>query len=174
MIRTKELRDAVAATPLEDITAADIMNTNVMTIGYDWPVSYLAEFLTEHSISGGPVVADDGQLLGVVSVTDIVRYDSFPEREPRKEVPPIYYHHALEDLYSPEDLASFRFANDDETRVQDIMTPMLFAVPEDASLRNIAKTMITGRIHRVLVTKGDELVGIISALDVIRLLANDY
>lgn len=172
MIRTKELRDTIARTPLDEVTAADVMNTEVMTIRHDWPVSYLAEFLTEHSISGGPVVTDEGKLLGVVSVTDIVRHDSFPERRPAKEIAPIYYHHALEDHYSHEDLSSFRFATNDQTTVREIMTPMLFAVPEDAKMLEVAKTMITGRIHRVLVTKGDELVGIISALDVIRLLAN--
>ncbi len=173
MMRTKEVPDTVSRPTLDDITAAEVMNVEVLTIRYDWPVSYLAEFLTEHSISGGPVVTDEGKLLGVVSVTDIVRHDSFPERRPPKEIAPIYYHHALEDHYSHEDLSSFRFASNDQTTVKDIMTPMLFAVPEDAKMREVAKTMITGRIHRVLVTRGDELVGIISALDVIRLLANE-
>ncbi|MDX1740708.1 MAG: CBS domain-containing protein [Rhodothermales bacterium] len=171
MIQEKELRTS-ALPDLEQLRARDIMQPNVLTISEDWHVTHLAEFLTENSISGGPVVSEDGRLLGVVSLTDVVRHDSFPNREPRKHRQHGYYKHALEKEYSDEDLASFRFGLDDEAHVGDIMTPMIFSVEEDASVKEVAVTMVTGRIHRVLVTREDELVGIISALDVLRLLAN--
>jgi len=161
-----------ALTNLERLRARDIMKANVLTISEDWPVTHLAEFLTENSISGGPVVSEDGRLVGVVSLTDVVRHDSFPNREPHREKSHGYYRHALEKDYSEQDLSSFRFGEDDETHVGDIMTPMIFSVEEDASIGEVASTMVTGRIHRVLVTRGDELVGIISALDVLRLIGD--
>ncbi len=171
MIRTKEPRTADDL-GLDELTAEDIMNTEILTISESWPVSYLAEFLTENSISGGPVVSEDGKLVGVVSATDIVRYDSFPNREPDRHATQMYYHHALENAYSDQDLTSFRFASDTETKVREIMTQTIFSVDAEASVKQIANTMVTGRIHRVLVTRRNELVGIISALDVLRILAN--
>ena len=171
MIQEKELPSSTLPN-LESIRARDIMQPDVLTISEDWPIAHLAEFLTENSISGGPVVSEDGKLIGVVSLTDIVRHDSFPNREPRKIRSHGLFKHALENEYSDEDLASFRFGTDDQAHVGDIMTPMIFSVEEDATVKEVAVTMVTGRIHRVLVTKGDELVGIISALDVLRLLSN--
>ncbi len=170
MIEEKDLRAAIPI--LEQLRARDIMQPHVLTISEDWPVTHLAEFLTENSISGGPVVSEDGKLLGVVSLTDIVRHDSFPSRQPRKRLAHGYYKHALETEYSDQDMASFRFGADDQAHVGDIMTPMIFSVEENASVKEVAVTMVTGRIHRVLVTRDDELVGIISALDVLKLLAN--
>lgn len=171
MMQEKELRTS-ALPDLEKLRALDIMQPDVLTISEDWPVARLAEFLTENSISGGPVVSEDGRLIGVVSLTDIVRHDSFPNREPRTGTAHAYYRQALEKDYSDQDLSSFRFGIDDQAHVGDIMTPMVFSVEDDASVKQVAVTMVTGRIHRVLVTRDDQLVGIISALDVIRLLAN--
>lgn len=157
---------------IERLRARDIMQPEVLTISEDWPIAYLAEFLTENSISGGPVVTDDGCLLGVVSLTDVVRHDSFPSRQPRTTAIHGYYRQALETDFSDQDLSSFRFGVDDQAHVGDIMTPMVFRVEEDATVKEVAATMVTGRIHRVLVTREDQLVGIITALDVLRLLSN--
>jgi len=151
-------------------TARDIMTRDILTARADWPVSYLAEFLIEHGISGVPVVDEEDLLVGVASLTDIVRHDSLPAREPDRASASAFYHHDLESGFSEEDLSSFRLGNDNDTSVRDIMTPTVFSVTEDATVSMIAKTMVTGRIHRVLVTGENRLVGIIAAIDVLRLL----
>ena len=48
------------------------------------------------------------------------------------------------------------------------MTPMLFDVPETATVQEVADMMVRGGIHRVLVTVEKKLVGIVSALDVLK------
>jgi CBS domain-containing protein len=53
--------------------------------------------------------------------------------------------------------------------VGDIMTPLVFSVAEDATVQEVAAAMITGRIHRVFVTRAGALVGIISAMDLLPL-----
>jgi len=50
------------------------------------------------------------------------------------------------------------------------MTPAVYTVPDSASVSEIAKTMITGRLHRLLVIRGNQVVGIITTLDLIKLL----
>ena len=42
-------------------------------------------------------------------------------------------------------------------------------LPEDASVQEVANAMVTGRIHRVLVTRAKKMVGIISSLDLLPL-----
>jgi CBS domain-containing protein len=55
----------------------------------------------------------------------------------------------------------------DELLVRDIMTPAVFAVSEDTPLREVAQTMIAGRIHRLLVKRGHGIVGIVTNLDLL-------
>lgn len=51
------------------------------------------------------------------------------------------------------------------------MTPALVAVGPDDPLATVAKTLIEHRVRRVLVVDGGQLVGIVSSLDVARLIA---
>jgi CBS domain-containing protein len=54
--------------------------------------------------------------------------------------------------------------------VEDIMTPAAYTVPHDTQVAEIARTMIAGRIHRLLVTRDHHVVGIVTSLDLLRLL----
>ena len=53
------------------------------------------------------------------------------------------------------------------TRVKDICQPSVVAVPEEASPFEIAAVMVQRAVHRVLVMKGEKLIGLVSALDVV-------
>jgi Predicted transcriptional regulator, contains C-terminal CBS domains len=70
------------------------MTDRVLTAQADWSLQELASFFTEHSISGAPVISDYGGVIGVVSVTDIARYDSEAssetEEEAEREEPPAF------------------------------------------------------------------------------------
>jgi len=146
-------------------TASQVMTREVLTVGPDWPVSQLVEFLCDHSISGAPVVSDQDVPVGVVSLTDVARSGSLSER-PASEAPS-YYRHGLERMVAREELAAFRVEVESQTTVREIMTPMVFSVDETASVQEVASAMITGRIHRVLVTRHNKMVGIISSLDLL-------
>ena len=65
---------------MEGITARDIMTHHVLEAKADWSVRQLVEFFSGNSISGAPVVSEDGEIIGVVSLTDILRHDSLPEK----------------------------------------------------------------------------------------------
>jgi CBS domain-containing protein len=54
--------------------------------------------------------------------------------------------------------------------VRDIMTPMIFSVSEDTSVQEVAETMLKGRIHRVFVTRDNKLAGIVTALDMLKVI----
>ncbi len=150
---------------MNDLTAGSIMTAKVMTAETCWSVQHLAEFLVEHSISGAPVVDEDGKVVGVVSLTDIVRHDAVPVEGDRQSS---FYHDADGTFYSARDLEGFRVVKEDRVRVADIMTPIVYKVDRNRRLTEVADDMVRGRIHRVLVTQGDEVIGIISALDMLK------
>jgi CBS domain-containing protein len=59
-------------TATSDLQASEIMTTNVMTLSPDVLIENAAREMFENSISGMPVVDDDGRLIGVVSEYDII------------------------------------------------------------------------------------------------------
>lgn len=152
-----------------NLTARDIMVTEIMAARSDWPLDRLAEFLTDNYISGAPVVSAEDELVGVVSLTDIVRHDSFHGHEADEDIPE-YYLRGLESRYAREDLAALRLKPELAATVRDIMTPLIFEVGEDTPLMTVADVMVRGHIHRVFVTRDRKIVGIITALDMLRAL----
>ena len=55
----------------------------------------------------------------------------------------------------------------------DIMTPAVYAVAEDATVSEVASMMLKEHLHRVLVTQGEKVVGIISTSDLLGLLIDE-
>jgi CBS domain-containing protein len=152
---------------MKNVLAKDIMNPDVLAVGMDWSIDQLADYLVENSISGAPVISNEGKLMGVVSLTDIVRYKSIPATDASPGDPHEYYIHANERRYSPAEIESFSIEAESLVTVREIMTPMSFNVNEDTNLQQVADAMLRCRIHRVFVTRDGVLVGIITTMDML-------
>jgi CBS domain-containing protein len=53
------------------IPVKEVMNTNVISFREDTPVEEIALTLTSKRITGGPVLAPDGHVVGIVSESDV-------------------------------------------------------------------------------------------------------
>lgn len=145
--------------------AKDIMRKDVVTVGAELTVRELAQLFIERRITGAPVVDPEGKLLGVVSQTDIVRRDREASASLSSEVP-VYY----TDPDSPRGRQGLRIEDPDYSRVSDVMTPMVISAPEGARIQDLAKLMLQKHIHRVIITRGGRLRGIVTAMDMLRAL----
>ena len=155
-------------------TVSTIMQRNVLSVEESWPLHRLARFLTDNQISGAPVTSDDGELIGVVSLTDIVRYDSMPESRGEIQDTHEYYLHTLKMQMTQEEASSFHEEQESSATVRDIMTHMIFEVDENASIEEVADTMVKGRIHRLFVTHNKQISGVVTALDLVEYLRNSF
>ncbi len=153
---------------VKDWTVRDVMQTEVLSVDADWPLEKLTGFLVGNNISGAPVTSDTGELIGVVSLTDIVRHENMPDTGAASRDPHDYYRYSLEYKIGREEVAMYHIEHESSVRVRDIMTPMIYAVGENTGIQEVADTMIKGRIHRVFVTEGSKLAGIVTALDMLR------
>lgn len=146
--------------------ARDLMTGDILRARADWTVGELTDFFARSSISGAPVVDDGGRLIGVVSLTDVARSsaNSRKQRAPRSHD----YYTLGPAYFAASDLGARRPAP--TLTVRDIMTPQVFDVPVDATVAEVADVMVKGRIHRVFVTQDDMVIGIISSLDLLRVL----
>jgi len=165
---TKTAVDNEPCLSLWATTAADLMTPNPVSIGESATVREAINLLTDRGISAAPVIDAAGRAVGVLSRTDILVHD----REVIHHLPqvPDYYHRSELALESGENLNwGFQVEGYDDTRVDEIMTPVVFSVPPNAPARRAIQDMIAWRVHRVFVVDdAGVLVGVISALDVLK------
>jgi CBS domain-containing protein len=148
-----------------ELRAKDLMTRDVVTIRAADSLHQAAKVLNERRISGAPVLDDGGRVIGVVSKTDLLRgWD-----RALLPVPEDFFELPGDDAFAPD------WALDREPakgRVSDVMHRGLYVVDPDATASEIAALMLERRIHRVLVTRGYELLGVVSSLDVLKAIPN--
>jgi CBS domain-containing protein len=150
---------------LSSVKAKDVMTGEVLVARAGWSLQHLSEFFVEYAISGAPVIGEKGNLLGVVSTTDLVRYRAIPVKNPLTVGPHRFYLEPHDDLSAEEEIEELRSnPADADATVKDIMTYAVFNVEDDAPLTTVIDAMVRGNIHRVFVTHDNQLVGIITAI----------
>lgn len=107
----------------------------------------VAALATAH-LSGLPVVDTEGRMIGVISSSDIIAAEAATSEEPG------------------------RTALLTQTAVRDIMSPRPYTIGPESDVREAARHMHYARIHRLFVTTQDRLLGVISASDIVRAVAN--
>lgn len=150
---------------MRPITAADLMNPEVLAVREDMTVDELARFLIDNEISGAPVESRSGRLVGVVSLRDIV---AASEEDDEAEDGSDFYLREWDD--EPGDELEELELGDEDLLVEDIMTAQVHSVSEEATVPDIAALMLKEHLHRVLVIRDDRPVGIISTSDLLGLL----
>ena len=144
--------------------AADIMTSDVITVGPDTPVPELATLLAERGISGVPVI-DQGQVVGIKSSEGNLLHRAETGTERRHQRRRFRWFHP-----HPQEAARDYIKSHGRT-VKDIMTSPVISVSDTADLAEVAELMETNRIKRVPVLCEGKLVGIISRANLVRALA---
>jgi CBS domain-containing protein len=157
---------------LDSVKAKDVMTHEVLVARADWSLQYLSEFFVEYAISGAPVVGNKGKLLGVVSTTDLVRFRALPVKNPLLVGPHRFYLEPHDEAATTEELKGLNVTEGESgAQVKDIMTYAVFNVDENDPLPAVINAIVRGSIHRVFVTSGDQLVGIVTALGLLEFLS---
>lgn len=158
-------RERTSATAARPVVARDIMRTDVITIDQSAPLSEVERILVENRISGAPVTDETGAIVGVVSLRDLIeRYAEDPDARPRRGRG---WFHLDSDELDEEEVESSDIPEEAEETARDVMTAEVYAVPEDAGLRDIARTMHEHHIHRVLVESDGMYVGLLTTMDLL-------
>ncbi len=151
------------------LTAKDIMTPHVKSVPQHWTMQKFAAFLSDNDISGSPVANAEGELIGIATLKDIADfhfnsvntdYESLMNEEEQKEARRLR-------MMIFEGLANF------PVEVGDIMTPILFSVPENSPIKEIAELMMREHLHRVFVKQGDRISGIITTYDLLKVIVEE-
>ncbi|MEC9073536.1 MAG: CBS domain-containing protein [Myxococcota bacterium] len=123
------------------LTAADMMTSDVVTVGPDQPTRQAVELLLENRISGAPVVDSSQNLVGIFSERDSIRAMMGAIHQDR-----------------PSSVVS-----------DYMVTENLITVYPETSLFTIGHLFATNSVRRLPVIRADgRLVGLISRRDLLR------
>lgn len=148
-------------------TVADMMTPDPVHIFDGSSLEDAARSLSERAFSAMPVLDADGQVVGVVSHTDIVR--AIAEHRTGISLPL----DSNADGEEPDRLeGTFDTQSSGSPRVRDIMTHACYSVRPTAPVTAAIDAMAEQGVRRVFVVdEHNMLVGVVSAIDVIELLA---
>jgi predicted transcriptional regulator len=153
------------------ICARDIMEPHVVAVAPDMPLAELGDLLISKRISGVPVV-EAGKLVGIVSRSDFVRCLSLG-----RALAELVAEGIESEEFAPGQAAALPALSQQLTKqfegrsVRDIMVRDPVTVSPEAPITEVARVLVSRHLHRVLVVAGTTVHGIISALDVVRLVA---
>lgn len=155
---------------LVNLLAQDIMSKPAICVHGNWTIKATARFLLEYGISGAPVIDEQEKMIGVVSATDILQFDSMSSKELRDITEQSYYQEYLGQNLLKEDLDRLSTHADETCHIDAIMTPVIISVSADATLPEIAHLMVEQKVHRLIVSEDDKLLGVISTVDILKAL----
>ncbi len=146
----------------------DFMSRNVIHCSPDENIFEVAKKLSENHISGMPVIEND-KLVGIVSVSDIVKFMQSEIEE--YDLIPLEPHSTLFillKLLENELKIKKELENISKTRVRNVMTKKVISVSPDTSLAKAAEILAKHDISRVPVIENDKVVGILTKSDLVR------
>lgn len=138
----------------------ELMNPDVVSLRPEQTVTEAQQLLSSRSVSGAPVVDDSGRVVGVVSQNDLVRSATHPDTAEKAG----QFFSSIEDY---ADLGATPVGPSSQ-HVSDVMSKRVYSVNRDTGVAVAANIMRERRIHRLLVTDRGVLVGVLSSLDLLR------
>ena len=137
--------------------ARHVMSKGLISVEPTTPFREIVSTLQEHGISGVPVIAPQGTLVGIVTEADLMLKE--------QGTPGLRVHPLSLTLDHPSEELTRKAAG---AVARDLMTSPVLTADEDTTLREIARAMSLNRIKRVVITSHDEPVGMVTRADVLK------
>lgn len=127
---------------MENKKVMDVMTRGIVTGKYNETLPGIAEIMAEEKVSCIVIVDQNDETSGIITSLDIVK--AFGKK-------------------TAEEI--------EKTTVEDIMTPLVYNVNPEMTLKEVSNIMIIKDIHRVVVLSaegGRKPVGLLSATDIVK------
>lgn len=124
------------------ILVSDYMTTNLITFKSDDSLDHVIEQLIAYNISGGPVVNDKNELIGIISETDCIK-------------------HISESKY-------YNMPADTNNKVGKYMVKDVDTIDKNMNIFDAAFKFISSHRRRFPVTENGKLIGQLSQKDVLK------
>ena len=125
----------------ENIKVSDYMSTNLVTFRPDQSVIQVMNMLIKKKISGGPVVNEKNELIGIISEGDCMKQISNSR----------YYNQPMEDI-----------------KVEEHMATEVETIDGEMNVFDAADKFLSSRRRRFPIVQEGKLVGLISQKDILK------
>lgn len=154
--------------------AKDLMSTDIISLHPEDSIFDAAKLFCKLDIHGLPVVKND-KIFGVITVTDIIKFidikvDNFPELKGSGLAHIILT--IFKTLKSTENFEK-EMQKISNIKVDDIMTRELITIDPKTTFLKIAKLMEENDIHRLPVVSRGRLVGMVTGVDLMKVLVGE-
>ncbi|TNJ45292.1 CBS domain-containing protein [Tamlana fucoidanivorans] len=134
-------RQQASNTESQSLTVSDYMTTSLITFKPDQPIEIVMQALIKHRISGGPVVNDKNELVGIISEGDCIKQIS----ESR------YYNMPMQDQ-----------------TIEKHMVSNVETIDGNMNIFDAAKKFLESKRRRFPIVENGKLVGQISQKDILK------
>lgn len=135
-------RDKTISKPVEQILVSDYMTTKLVTFTPDQAIHEVIATLTKHKISGGPVVNEKKELIGIISETDCIK-------------------HIAESKY-------YNMPMDRNHTVEKNMATEVETIDKNTNIFDAAERFINSKRRRFPIVENGKLIGQISQKDILK------
>ena len=134
----------------------EIMTKEVITVTPQTPLREVGKILKEKKISGMPVVDANNDLVGIITVTDILKIlkEIYQWQQIERKATGL----KISDLVEKESL---------NKKVKDVMTKNIFTLDSDKNINDLMYLVFTKNIHTIPIMENGKLAGIIGKRDLI-------
>src|SRR6202158_2822059 len=143
--------------------AHQIMTRPIITVTPETAIVEAANTMLQRHVSGLPVVDAVGKLVGMVSEGDFIRRSEIGTQRKRGRW--------LKLILGPGKAAT-DFVHEHGCKVAEIMTPEPLTITEDTGLEEIVQLMEKNNVKRLPVTRGEQIVGIVSRANLLQAVAS--
>ncbi|WP_053971199.1 HPP family protein [Mangrovimonas sp. ST2L15] len=134
------------------VPVSEIMSKEVIAITQDDGLDVAEHLFKKHHIRHIPVVKGK-RIVGMLSLTDLLRISFADEVEDEEEVETIVYN-----MFT----------------IDQVMTKNLISVSPDSTIKEVAEILASKEFHALPVVFNDDLVGIVTTTDLIKYLLKQY
>lgn len=148
-----------------DLNARDIMSSPVVTTTEDATVAEAAALMVKHGASCLPVLNSEGRITGIITHSDFGLHRKFLPMSDQ-------LYTLMGSFVRPETLETVA-REVSGRRIKEVMSRPVATVDEDAPVAKVADIMINKGFNRIPVTRGRELIGIITRHDLVKLVIQE-
>lgn len=149
-------------------TVAEVMTPSPITVNPKTPLKEAIALLVEHKISGMPVISDDGELLGVLSESDLMWQETGVEPPPYIMILDSIIYLQNPNRYEKEIHKALG------QTVEDVMSDKPITIIDTKTVKEAAQLLHQKQIRRLPVVDADnQVIGILTQGDIIRAMADE-
>jgi len=149
-------------------TVGEVMTPNPITVKPETPLKEAIALLVEHKISGMPVIKEDGELVGILSESDLMWQETGVEPPPYIMILDSIIYLQNPNRYEKEIHKALG------QTVADVMSDKPITISSTKTIKEAAQLLHQKQIRRLPVVDSDKkIIGILTQGDIIRAMADE-